>query len=93
MKSGLPMREQVSRDHVEGMDNMGLGMAGETIQQGGEEMENICSVYLLSSRMHHHNPLTLPVAFLRVLLSLCPPSFPSHLIYFLLFPFPLLSPS
>lgn len=92
MKYGLPMREQASRDHVEGMDDMGLGMAGETIQQGGEELENICSVYLLRSRKHHHNPLTRPMAFLWVLLSLCPPSFPSHLIYFLLFPFLFFSP-
>lgn len=38
-------------------------MACEKSREGGEEMENICSVYLLRTRMHDHNPLTVPQAF------------------------------
>lgn len=48
-------------DHGEGMDSMGLGMACED-SRGGGEMENICSVYLLRSRIHDHNPAAVPQA-------------------------------
>lgn len=59
------MKKPTDRDHVEGIDGrgLGIGMACERSGEGGEEMENICSVYLLKSRMHHHNPLTVPQAF------------------------------
>jgi len=51
------------RDHGEGMDGRGLGMTCETSREGGEKMESICSLYLLRSRMHDHNPLIAPQAF------------------------------
>lgn len=54
-------------DHGEGMDSMGLGMACEDSREGGE-MENICSVYLLRSRIHDHNPAAVPTG------SVCSPS-------------------
>lgn len=57
------MKKPADRDHVEGMVNKGLGMACETSKEGGEEIENICPVYLLRSRMHDHNPLIVPLAF------------------------------
>lgn len=65
-------------DHGEGMDSMGLGMACED-SRGGGEMENICSVYLLRSRIHDHNPAAVPEALSAPPLqrvTLCAP-FPS----------------
>lgn len=58
------VEKPADRDHVEGTDSGGLGSACEKSREGGEEMENICSVYLLRSRMHDHNPFTIPQAFL-----------------------------
>lgn len=57
------VKKPTDRDHDEGMDSKGLGMACEKSREGGEEMENICSVYLLRSRMHDHNPAAVPEAF------------------------------
>lgn len=57
------MKKPADRDHDEGTDGRGLGMACEKSGLGGEEMEDICSVYLLRSRMHDHNPPALPQAF------------------------------
>lgn len=56
------MKKPADRDHVEGLVNRGLGMTCET-SRAGEEMENICPVYLLRSRIHDHNPLKVPLAF------------------------------
>lgn len=64
------VEKPTDRDHVEGTDSGGLGTACEKSREGGEEMENICSVYLLRSKMHDHNPFTVPEAFLFVPLSL-----------------------
>lgn len=75
------MKKPTDRDRDEGMDGRGLGMACEKSREGGEERENICSVYLLRSRMHDHNPSAVPRAFsapsifLSPSLSLFPPSF------------------
>lgn len=73
-------KKPTDRDHDERMDDRGVGMACEKSREGGEEMENICSVYLLRSRMHDHNPplqshrLSLPPSiFLSPSLSLFPP--------------------
>lgn len=52
------VEKPTDRDHVEGTDSGGLGTACEKSRDGGEEMENICSVYLLRSKMHDHNPFT-----------------------------------
>lgn len=57
------VKKPADRYHAEGMDGRGLGMACEKSREGGEKMENICSVYLLISRMHDHNPLAVPQAF------------------------------
>lgn len=57
------VKKPTDRDHVEGMDGRRLGIACEKSREGGEKMENICSVYLLRTRMHDHNPLTVPQAF------------------------------
>lgn len=63
------VKKPADRDHVKGMEGRGLGMACEKSRGGGgTKMENICSLYLLRSRMHDHNPLTLPPAFCT---SLC----------------------
>lgn len=59
----------------------------ESLVRGAEEeeeqrWENICSLYLLRSRMHDHNPLTVPLAFCASLnryVSL--PSLVSFLVY------------
>lgn len=69
------VKKPTDSDHDEGMDGRGLGMACEKNREGGEEMENICSVYLLRSRMHDHNPPAVPQAF-----SAPPPS-PCFLLY------------
>lgn len=65
------------RNRDEGMDGRGLGIACEKSRGGGEERENICSVYLLRSKTHDHNPPAVPKAFF-----LCLPLFfslpPSH---------------
>lgn len=55
------------RDRNEGMDGRGLGIACEMNREGGEKRENICSVYLLRSKMHDHNP---PLQSQRLSLSL-----------------------
>lgn len=57
------VKKPTDRHHAEGMDGRGLGMACEESREGGEKMENICSVYLLISRMHDHNPPVIPQAF------------------------------
>lgn len=57
------VKKPTDRDHDEGMDGRGLGMACEKSRGGGEEMENICSVYLLRYRMYDHNPPAVPQAF------------------------------
>lgn len=57
------VKKPTDRYHAEGMDGRGLGMACEKSREGGEKMENICSVYLLISRMHDHNLPTVPQAF------------------------------
>lgn len=57
------VKKPADRDHDEGMDGKGVGIACEKSREGGEEMENICSVYLLRSRMHDHNPAAVPQAF------------------------------
>lgn len=57
------VKKPADRYHAEGMDGRGLGMACEKSREGGEKMENICSVYLLISRMHDHNPPAVPQAF------------------------------
>lgn len=62
------VKKPKDRDQDEGMDGRGLGMACETSREGGEEMENICSVYLLRFGMHDYNPPTVPQAFC---VSLC----------------------
>lgn len=50
------VKEPIDGEHDEGMDGGGLGIACEKSRGGGEEMDNICSVYLLRSRMYDHNP-------------------------------------
>lgn len=76
-------KKPADRDHVEGMGGRGLGMTCETSGRRGEEMENICSFYLLRCRMQDHNKQTFPQAFsvcfiiyLSMPLSYCP-YFPS----------------
>lgn len=44
------------RDHVEGMDGRGLGMTCEMSKEEGENVENICSAYLLRSRICSQSP-------------------------------------
>lgn len=51
------VKKPTDRDHDEGMDDRGLGMAYERGAEKEEKRwENICSVYLLRSRMYDHNP-------------------------------------
>lgn len=81
------VKKPTDRDHDEGMDGRGLGMACEKSREGGEEMENICSVYLLRSRMHDHNPPAVPQAcsaslHLSVSLPLLVSSFISLCVFF-----------
>lgn len=57
------VKKPTGRYHAERMDGGGLGMACEKSIEGGEKMENICSVYLLRSRMHDHNPPAVSQAF------------------------------
>lgn len=82
------VEKPADRDHDEGMDGEGLGMACEKSRVGGG---NICSVYLLRSRMHDHNPAAVPRAFStprapppplhsRHLPSLCLPPSPRSLL-------------
>lgn len=81
------VKKPTDRDHDEGMDGRELGMACEECREGGEEMENICSVYLLRSRMHDHNPPAVPQAFsaslyLSVYLPLLVSAFISVCVFF-----------
>lgn len=58
------VKKPTDRDHDEGMDGRGLGMACERGAEKEEKRwENICSVYLLRSRMYDHNPPAVPPAF------------------------------
>lgn len=76
------VKKPADRDHDEGMDGKGVGIACEKSREGGEEMENICSVYLLRSRMHDHNPAAVPQAFSAPPpLSFCLPPSPCFLLY------------
>lgn len=73
------VKKPADRDHVEGMVNKGLGMTCET-SRAREEMENICPAYLLRSRIHDHNPLTVPLAFPESFLFMTF-FFPCHFLY------------
>lgn len=77
------VKKPADRDHDEGMDGKGVGIACEKSREGGEVMENICSVYLLRSRMHDHNPAAVPQAFSAPPppLSFCLPPSPCFLLY------------
>lgn len=84
-------QEAKRSDHDERMDDRGLGMACENNREGGEDMENICSVYLLRSRMHDHNPPCSPEGVLGLDLSFS--LSPGFLLYLSVFPFLSLCPS
>lgn len=87
------VKKPTDRDQDEGMDGRGLGMACEKSREGGEEMENICSVYLLRSRMHDHSPPAVPQAFSdSFYFSLCLPLLVSSFIFLSVFPFLCLCP-
>lgn len=65
------VEKPADRDHDEGMDGEGLGMTCEKSRVGVGG--GICSVYLLRSRMHDHNPAAVPWAFSSSLEPLCHP--------------------
>lgn len=85
------IQEAKRSDHDERMDDRGLGMACENNREGGEDVENICSVYLLRSRMHDHNPPCSPEGVLGLDLSFS--LSPGFLLYLSVFPFLSLCPS
>lgn len=73
------VEKPADRDHDEGMDSEGLGMACEKSRVGGD----ICSLYLLRSRMHDHNPAAVPRAFSTPRAPPYPAPLHSHLSVFL----------
>lgn len=88
------MKKPTDRDHDEGMGGKGLGIACEKSRGGGDKMKNICSVYLLRSRMHDHNPAAVPPAFCAPFYRSCLPSSScfSFICFCVFFPLSLSSP-